>query len=1143
MSAPRRLSPVARALGLAALHVSDGVAALDRALRRRIEIAVIRRSALFDAAWYLAQNPDVATAGADPARHFRDHGVAEGRDPSAAAPLPALTSLSRAARGNPLVWHELQERPGMDAATESAVRATRLSPFFDPHWYLERNRDVAAAGIDPALHYALHGWRERRDPGPQFDAAFYEEQMGPQERGALFPLAHAAEGGQVLEMVTIPAARPVPAALPVGPLRAPSALAGRFRIGVIAHVFYPDLAPRLAQALRALPVDFTLFVSTDSDAKHAAIEAAFGGLPRAARLVVRTTPNRGRDVAPMLIAFGEELLACDLALHLHTKRSPYGAQLHGWLDHCLDHLLHSEIFAEAVLRAFDADPDLGVFYAPPFPPIMRFMAWAGMRERAEALLERLDLPRTTLAAFPLDFPASTMMWFRPGALRQLFESGLDWDDFPDEAGQTNDTTAHVIERLVFYIAHANGFGRRCARPARFGDAFALRLSPPPEAPMTIPAATAPRVSIVVPVFNQWSDTAACLRAVVEHTDPETTPYEVILGDDASTDATLDAATAFPGLRVVRGENVGFLNNVNRAAAEARGEYILLLNNDTQVQPGWLDALTEGFAARPDAAVVGAKLIYPDGVLQEAGGVIWRDATGLNYGRDDADPARPEYSYLREVDYVSAAAILVDGAFWRARGGFDTRFSPAYYEDTDLCFAARAEGRRVYLHPGALVAHFEGRSHGTDTGGGVKRHQAINRQTFAAKWRTALAADHHTGAQLARARERAMDRKVIAVIDWEPPEYDRHAGGRYVWDYLRLMVEAGHAVKFLACRLSDPHQLDILAEMRRMGVEAHDPGRYWTPIDPGAWLRDRVGDVDAALLSRPNVAEPCLPVCRAAGTPAIYLCHDLESVRLRRAAEQAGDAAGAINAASVEANERRLIGAVDLTFTPSPVELRTIREDFGVDAAMLLPVYVMRDGPPARTAAPAGAELLFVGGMEHAPNPDGLAWFLDAVWPRLRTARPDAVLHVVGRSAPAWLLNKAGRDVRFHGAIPEAALRKRYATARVVIAPLRFGAGVKGKVVEAMRHGVPIIGTSVALEGVEPVIPPADTAEAFADAARDALAMDDAAWLRTVAEQASVAMRGFGVDACRLRLAEGLDVAFAKRTSVAPDRKIAGAAAQ
>jgi O-antigen biosynthesis protein len=259
--------------------------------------------------------------------------------------------------------------------------------------------------------------------------------------------------------------------------------------------------------------------------------------------------------------------------------------------------------------------------------------------------------------------------------------------------------------------------------------------------LDVTAAPPPTVSIVIPSYNGISYTEALLATLGE-TLPPNFHGEIIVVDDASTDDTQARLKALAKLdkrlRVLRNrKNSGFIVTCNRGAKAAKGEIVILFNNDTLALPGWLPPLLRIFCDYPDAGAVGGKLVFPDGRLQDAGGVVFSDGSAANFGKWDCEVDAPLYNYVREVDYVTGAFIATKRSLFVESGGFDTRFRPIYYEETDYCFRLREMGYRVYYQPESVIVHLEGATSGTDLSTGLKQYQVANHIKFVEKWKRVL----------------------------------------------------------------------------------------------------------------------------------------------------------------------------------------------------------------------------------------------------------------------------------------------------------------------------------------------------------------------------------------------------------------------
>lgn len=573
----------------------------------------------------------------------------------------------------------------------------------------------------------------------------------------------------------------------------------------------------------------------------------------------------------------------------------------------------------------------------------------------------------------------------------------------------------------------------------------------------------PLISIVIPVYNNYSTTLSCLKSIIENTGDDL-PYEIVIADDSSTDETTELQDK-AGITVIKTpENLGFLGNCNNACNSVNGEYIVLLNNDTNVQPGWLSELYCTIDQDESIGVVGPMFLYPDGRLQEAGGIIFSDASGYNYGRLD-HPLRPEYQFQRSVDYISGACLMFRQSDWRELDGFDTRFTPAYYEDTDLCFAMRANDKSVCYVPTARVVHFEGVSHGTDTNSGIKAYQETNRTKFLEKWRDVLQQDHQPdSSNLFVSRTQQKNRATVLVIDHYVPFYDKDAGSRSTFMYLQLMVDSGLRVLFMGDNFY-PHQ-PYTATLQKMGIEVLYGDQY--RLNWFDWLQTNSQYIDSIYLHRPDTTNRYIDKLRQLEHQPrlVYFGHDLHFLRLQRQTE-----VGMKNETNLSIDEWRelelsVMRKCDISLYPSQFEADTVKQiaqDITVDTIPLN--WYDNNFDANQVRCNSQPNLLFVGGFGHPPNKDGLQWFLDKVFADVVAAVPEVTLTIIGSRCPDEIFALANNNIRVLGEVSDQQLNESYQYARAAVVPLRFGAGVKGKVLEAMASGIPVMTTSIGSEGL------------------------------------------------------------------------------
>jgi GT2 family glycosyltransferase/glycosyltransferase involved in cell wall biosynthesis len=650
------------------------------------------------------------------------------------------------------------------------------------------------------------------------------------------------------------------------------------------------------------------------------------------------------------------------------------------------------------------------------------------------------------------------------------------------------------------------------------DTHTLEAIGNPEPPASLPCPDQPDASIVIPVYNKWEYTAACLRSLAETSSR--TAFEVIVVDDQSSDETAARLAGIEGLIHLRNEkNLGFVGSCNRGAEHARGRFVVMLNNDTQVLDGWLDALVDTFERFPDTGLVGARLVYPDGRLQEAGGIVFRDGSGWNYGRGD-DPELPQYRFAREVDYCSGACIVVPTALFRELGGFDPHYAPAYYEDTDLAFRVREHGLRVRLQPAATIVHHEGVTSGTDLASGAKRFQVVNQKKFLERWQSELEGqpepivDPGDQSELRSARDHRLAGRVL-IIDAYTPEPDQDSGSLRLRYLMSCFQDLGYGVTFLPDNRAPAGH--YTRDLQRAGVEAvYDP---WMG-SPQRFLAARGGEFDVVMISRHYVASRYVSLLKRHCPQAHFLFDtvDLHYLREERHAELENSLSLKRAAAQTRRSELAVIEAADATLVVSPAEQTVLRE--AAPEARVHVISNVHEVVGSRRPFSERKDIFFVGGYQHPPNVDAARWFVGQVWPLIHEQLPEVEFHLIGSKAPDEIRSLHGEGVTFHGFVPD--LEPWLDGCRIAVAPLRYGAGIKGKVNMSMSRGQPVVATPIAVEGMFAKagqdILVAETPEQFA-AEVVRLYRDEELWNRVSAHGLENVRRYFSVETARLGLQE------------------------
>jgi len=489
----------------------------------------------------------------------------------------------------------------------------------------------------------------------------------------------------------------------------------------------------------------------------------------------------------------------------------------------------------------------------------------------------------------------------------------------------------------------------------------------------------PRASIIVLAWRQREYLLECLQSLRESVT--SVAYEVIVVLNAASEGVEDALRSqVEGVRLVKSAvNLGFGGGNNLGASVARGEYIVLLNDDASVEAGWLDWLVQTADASSDAGAVGSCVLFPDGRIQEAGSVIWNDGSTMPVGRN-AESGSLTWHFVRPVDYASACSLLVRRTTWEALGGMDPGYHPAYYEDVDFCLGIRALGQQVLFEPRSRVRHHESASSDPSYKSFLFRR---NQRRLVEKWSDELAFREPPASlsriELSRAvwRARGCPQRVLVIDDRVPDAGFGSGDGRMVEAVLDLSARHYAVSIFPTWRVTMPSDLLISAGVAVIEEDLADH------------LRRPEISYDSVVISRPHNYDRLFNTVLEL-QPRAAVVYDCEALFWRRLVRLADLAATPEEAEALQAHAAGMRQLEETIALRSDALITVSGEEKEVLAAVEghCPIYDILPAErnvnfTSRSFADR-RDMGFVAGWAAgptSPNADGLRWFVAEVLPR------------------------------------------------------------------------------------------------------------------------------------------------------------------
>lgn len=578
----------------------------------------------------------------------------------------------------------------------------------------------------------------------------------------------------------------------------------------------------------------------------------------------------------------------------------------------------------------------------------------------------------------------------------------------------------------------------------------------------------PDVSIVIPVYGKIDYLKKCLYSLY-HSKNNCT-YEVILVDDCGPERVIKKiACKRIGVKLIENKlNQGFTKTCNAGANEASGKYICFLNTDTVVTDNWLDNLLNGFKLADNVGVVGPRLLHNNGKVQESGGIIFNNGDAANIGRNE-EIDNSWFKYFKDVDYVSGAALVISKNDFKKIKGFDEIFSPAYYEDTSLCMDVRHKlKKRVVVNPTSNVIHAEGATNGTDTSSGIKKYQEINKKNFLTKHYDDLASYGNSYENLWWDRDKYIKSNIL-IVDQCIPNPKEDSGSKDMDNILKALLELNIRPHLFA--VSNRGEVPEAYGYYERGVHCVF-GK--TNRDFKEFYKKYCNLFDLVIVSRVNTADEVLesiqsihPNCKT-----LFYTVDLHHVRIASEYKLTKDPKTFEESEKVKKAEISTMKKTDNTIVLSNDEKNYLENECAISPYKIKVWPLIRsefEDEKTFEKSSNPKDIIFIGGFSHTPNIDAVKILENKLLPYAKIyfnergiELPSVKLY--GSKPNSYIKNIDNDLMKYMGYIEDES--EAFKSAKLSLAPLPYGAGLKGKVLSSFIYKTPVVGTNYAFEGFD-----------------------------------------------------------------------------